>query len=122
MGDIAFLLIIFFLLLGDFNKDKAVPLTPPQSEHVKKSETDVVAHVAVDRHGNFYLDGSRVESAKDIERGVRVLLAGTVADEQRHVQFKCDANLLAETFEPAVKAIVEAGGIIELVGENPLKN
>ena len=51
--------------------------------------------------------------------GVRALISGTVADEQRHVQFKCDANLPKETFEPIIKAIVEAGGILEAVGEKP---
>jgi len=33
------------------------------------------------------------------------------------VQFKCDATLLRETYEPVMQAIAEAGGIIEAVGE-----
>ena len=41
----------------------------------------------------------------------------TVADEQRHVQFKCDASLPKEVFEPVLKAIAEGGGIIEAVGD-----
>jgi hypothetical protein len=44
-------------------------------------------------------------------------LADTVSDEQRHVQFKCDAALPKEQFEPVIKAIVEGGGILEAVGE-----
>ena len=44
-------------------------------------------------------------------------LSKTVSDEQRHVQFKCDASLAKETFEPVLKAIAEGGGIIEAVGE-----
>ena len=61
----------------------------------------------------------RVNSAKDVEWGVRALLTRTIADEQRHVQFKCDASLPKETFEPVLKAIAEGGGIIEAVGEKP---
>ena len=34
------------------------------------------------------------------------------------MQFKCDAAIYKETFEPVLKAIAEAGGIIEAVGEN----
>lgn len=118
MGDIAFLLIIFFLLLSEFAKDRDLPIALPASEHVEKTEA-VVARVAIDSAGEIYFDGQRVDSAKDIEWGVRALLARTVADEQRHVQFKCDAALPKETFEPVLKAIAEAGGIIEAVGDKP---
>ena len=117
MGDIAFLLIIFFLLASEFARDKDVPLELPRSERVEKTEAAVVARVAVDSDGVIYFDADRVNSAKDIEWGVRSLLTKTVADEQRHVQFKCDAALPKETFEPVLKAIAEAGGIIEAVGE-----
>jgi len=120
MGDIAFLLIIFFLVCSEIAKEKALVLTPPVSEHVKKMEAAVAARVAIDEQGDIYFDGARVDSAKDVEWGVRAVLASTLAQEQRHVQFKCDAKLPKETFEPVLKAIAEAGGIIEAVGD--LKN
>ena len=118
MGDIAFLLIIFFMLLSEFSKDKDLPIELPQSDQVKKTEVVVAARVAMAADGEIYFDGDRVDSAKDVEWGVRALLSKTVADEQRHVQFKCDASLSKETFEPVLKAIAEGGGIIEAVGEN----
>jgi biopolymer transport protein ExbD len=119
MGDIAFLLIIFFLLLSEFAKDKDLPIALPTSTHVDKTKAVVAARVAIDAAGIIYLDGNRVENAKDVEWGVRALLARTVSDEQRHVQFKCDAKLPKETFEPVLQAIVEAGGKIEAVGDKP---
>lgn len=118
MGDIAFLLIIFFMLLSEFSKDKDLPIDLPRSDQVKKAEVVVVARVAIAADGGIYFDGDRVDSAKDIEWGVRALLSKTVADEQRHVQFKCDASLSKEQFEPVLKAIAEGGGIIEAVGED----
>ena len=118
MGDIAFLLIIFFMLLSEFSKDKDLPIELPRSDQVKKTEIVVVARVAVAADGVIYFDGDQVDSAKDIEWGVRALLSKTVADEQRHVQFKCDASLSKEQFEPVLKAIAEGGGIIEAVGED----
>ena len=118
MGDIAFLLIIFFMLLSEFSKDKDLPIELPRSDQVKKTEVVVVARVAMAADGVISFDGDQVDSAKDIEWGVRALLSKTVADEQRHVQFKCDASLSKEQFEPVLKAIAEGGGIIEAVGEN----
>ena len=118
MGDIAFLLIIFFLVCSEMSKDKNnLQVTLPFSEHVEKIEIPVVARVAVDENGEIYFDGARVDSAKDVEWGVRALLTNTVTDDQRHVQFKCDSKLPKETFEPVLKAIAEGGGIIEAVGE-----
>ena len=117
MGDIAFLLIIFFLVCSEVSKDNSnLQVTLPFSEHVEKIEASVVARVAVDKDGEIYFDGARVDNAKDVEWGVRALLTNTVSDDQRHVQFKCDANVPKEAFEPVLKAIAEAGGIIEAVG------
>jgi biopolymer transport protein ExbD len=116
MGDIAFLLIIFFLLLSEFAKDKDLAIELPKSVQVEKSEDPTAARVAIDEAGLIYVDGAKVESAKDVEWQVRTLLSSTVTDEQRHVQFKCDAATAKEIFEPVLKAIAEAGGIIEAVG------
>ena len=118
MGDIAFLLIIFFLVCSEVAKDKTnLQVTLPNSEFVKKTKTAVAARVAIDADGVIYFDGARVENSKDVEWGVRAVLASTSTDDQRHIQFKCDAALPKETFEPVMKAIAEAGGIIEAVGE-----
>lgn len=117
MGDIAFLLIIFFLVCSDTSKERTLNLDLPQSPYVEKTKVSVVARVSIDKDGAIYFDGQPVDSPKDIEWGVRAMLANTVADEQRHVQFSCDAALPRETFEPVLQAIAEAGGIIEAAGE-----
>jgi biopolymer transport protein ExbD len=119
MGDIAFLLIIFFLVCSEATKDNSnVKVDPPSSEHVEQTKASIVARIAIDESGVIYFDGSRVDDAKDVEWGVRALLTNTVSDDQRHVQFKCDKSLPKETFEPVLQAIASAGGIIEAVGEN----
>ena len=117
MGDIAFLLIIFFMVCSEVAKEKNLDVVLPISEHVKKIKVTVVARVAVDKKGEIYFDGTRVDNAKDVEWGVRALLTNTVSDDQRHVQFNCDSKLPKEMFEPVIKAIASAGGIIEAVGE-----
>jgi biopolymer transport protein ExbD len=118
MGDIAFLLIIFFLVCSEVSKEKSnLEVTLPFSKHVEKVKAQVVARVAVDQGGEIYFDGARVDNAADVEAGVRDLLTETVSDDQRHVQFKCDSSLPKEVFEPVLKAIAAGGGIIEAVGE-----
>ena len=117
MGDIAFLLIIFFMVCSEVAKDKNMAVVLPLSEHVKKMEAIVVARVAVDEKGEIYFDGVLVDGAKDVELRVSDLLTNTISDDQRHVQFKCDSALPKETFEPVIKAIAAGGGIIEAVGD-----
>jgi biopolymer transport protein ExbD len=117
MGDIAFLLIIFFMLLSEFSKDKNVKLALPLSEHVEKTKIQVAARVSIDEDGTIYMDGYKMANAKEIEIGVRAYLASKVTDDQRHIQFKCDKNLSKEVFEPVLQAIAEGGGIIDAVGE-----
>ena len=117
MGDIAFLLIIFFLVCSEASKEKSdLDVTPPTSEHVRKTEVPVAARVVIDKAGVIYFDGTRVDGARDVEWGVRALLTRTVSDEQRHVRFNCDASLPKEIFEPVLQAIAAGGGISEAVG------
>ena len=119
MGDIAFLLIIFFLGCSDIIKEKDVPMTLPESQHVKKIEDGVAARVSIDNEGKIYLDGLQVDNAKDIETGVRALLTNTVSDSQRFVQFKCDAQQPKQVFQPVLQAIADAGGRHKVVGTMP---
>ena len=118
MGDIAFLLIIFFLVCSEVSKDKSsLQVKLPSSEHVEKVKAQVVARVVVDETGEIYFEGERVDSASVVEGGVRAMLTKTVSDDQRHVQFKCDSSLPKEQFEPVLKAIAAGGGIIGAGGE-----
>ncbi len=116
-GDIAFLLIIFFLLLSEFNKDKNPPMALPVSSKVEKIDDHIAARVDIDKDGVIYLDGFRVHDGSEVQVGIEALLEGTISDDRRHVQFQCDASQPKDIFEPVLQAIAEAGGIIEAVGE-----
>lgn len=120
MGDIAFLLIIFFMVASEAAKNNPnITLTPPLSEFVETNEANLAARVSIDENGEIYFDGVRVDGPQDIEWGVRAVLTDVTTDDQRRVLFTCDAALTKESFEPVLKAIAEAGGIIEAVGELP---
>lgn len=120
MGDIAFLLIIFFMVTSEAAKNNPnITLTPPLSEFVKSNESTLAARVSLDESGQLYFDGVLVDSPKDIEWGIRAVINDATTDDQRRVLFSCHEALPKETFEPVLKAIAEAGGIIEAVGELP---
>jgi len=119
MGDIAFLLIIFFMVASEAAKNPNIALTPPLSEFVKTNEATLAARISIDEAGQLYFDGVLVDGPKDIEWGVRAVLNDATTDDQRRVLFSCHESLPKETFEPVLKAIAEAGGIIEAVGELP---
>lgn len=119
MGDIAFLIIIFFMLLSEAAKDKNLDLDLPQYAQAEQSKIKYAAHVAIDREGQIYMDGDPMQGAKDIEFALKAVLADASSDDQRHVQFKCHSTLTQKQFEPVIEAIIEAGGILEAVADNP---
>ena len=115
MGDIAFLLIIFFMVASHMVRERH-NIKPPRSLDTDKvKETQVT--VAIDVLGKIYLQGMEVPSAEDVEAGVRLLLENRTTREQKTVIFRCDRGIRRDTFEPVIEAIARAGGLLAAVGE-----
>jgi len=115
MGDIAFLLIIFFMVCSNFIKEAQVKLEPPQARDLTGLSESPVS-VSVDKEGKIYLQGSRVPDAEAIEYGVSSLIKDQVTEEGRTVIFKCDEEVDKAVFEPVLDAISRGGGLIAAVG------
>lgn len=116
MGDIAFLLNIFFILCSNFVKESGIKYQPPKAGDVitvKESSTSVT----IDVDSKIYLNGKPIESHAVLKVKLEELLTNKTTPEARSVMFKCDAGVAREEFEPALEAIVNAGGIIVAVGE-----
>jgi len=116
MGDIAFLLIIFFMICSNFAKEAGIPVDPPRSpsiDRVKQASTVV----AIDAEGKIYFQGRRVSDARSVETEVSELLKNVTSREGRMVLFRCDRAAGKEVFEPVMDAITRAGGVIVAVGE-----
>ena len=118
MGDIAFLLIIFFMILSEFAQPE-VEYDAAISEYVEKPEETAALSISIDEEGKLYVDGQEVPNADAIEIQVSAVLRDTVTDEQRHIQLKVDRELPSETYQPVIQAIAEGGGILQMVGELP---
>jgi len=116
MGDIAFLLIIFFMVCSNFMKEASIQLSPPKADELSKMEESPVS-VSIDEDGVMYLQGSRIFDEEQLEWGVMSLIKDKASEKGRTVLFKCDEAVTSDVFEPAMDAISRAGGIIAAMGE-----
>ncbi len=116
MGDIAFLLIIFFILAATPIRDAGIQLTPPVSMDIDDVE-DTLLRVTIDEEGLIYVRGEEVGDAEAVEYAISALIPEEPTEQQRRVVFRCDRNIPKEVFEPVLEAIVGGGGIVAAVGE-----
>ena len=114
MGDIAFLLIIFFMLASRFAREQAV-LEPPQAPRIEDIQ-DTNISVTIDSDGKIYFQG-RETPVSAIEQNVRAMVEGRTRPHEMTVIFRCDRNLTRDVFEPVIEAITKGGGIIAAVGD-----
>jgi biopolymer transport protein ExbD len=115
IGDIAFLLIIFFVLTSNFVKETAIKLEPPKSDVIDQIEDSQVS-VAIDHEGDVFLNGSKT-TAKALEGQLGALLKEATNPKARTVFLKCDQNIEKHVFEPVIEAIAGAGGRVAAIGE-----
>lgn len=115
MGDIAFLLIIFFMVCSRFAQE-GVKIEPPLSlDSVEIDDYPVI--VAVDATGAIYFQGRQVPDADSIEGLVQQTLVGKTTEKARTVLFRCDKAVEKRIFEPVIESIARGGGILAAVGE-----
>lgn len=66
MSDIAFLLLLFFMVSTVFVKEKGLRVTMPQAEEIQKIPRDQAATIYVDRYGTISID-DLVVSIPDVQ-------------------------------------------------------
>jgi len=120
MGDIAFLLIIFFMVCSNFAKEANIRYKSPSAQDVA-AVREAGLSVVVDDQGQIYLNGRALDSAATLEGMLTSMLRDKTDAVQRNVLFKCDLNVARKVFEPALDAIVSAGGVVVAVGERRRK-
>ena len=131
MGDIAFLLLIFFVILARVRDDSHIQWKPADGRELVKPETMRVS-VAIDREGITYLNG-RVLSENADPAAIRDMLArklynangapgqrGLLGDApagKRTVLLKIHRDTPYRDFEPVIEAVSAAGGELHHVLE-----
>ncbi len=115
MGDIAFLLVIFFVLCSHIPKSPGTHVDPPTTPEVSELD-DYPTVVVIDDEGRIFVKGKRIDSAEQVEEEIREAIAGKTSDRDTTVIFRCDRTRNQHLFEPVIEAIAKGGGRIALVG------
>lgn len=112
LGDIAFLLIIFFVLTTNFMKERHIRLDPPESADIEQLEAHALS-VSLDENGDVWLQGgpASVDGLGDTIEG---LLAGK--REERFVLLKVHKDLTEERYGPVLLELGKADVEIALIG------
>jgi biopolymer transport protein ExbD len=107
MGDIGFLLLIFFVILARAQNDSHIQWQPAKLPDVKDAGTPL-ATVSIDAGFKVYLDGKETSSSELVDLLSAVL--GETPGGKRNVFLKVHKDAKATHFEPVIAAISEAGG------------
>lgn len=115
MGDIAFNLLIFFVILAKAQDDTHLRWTPAAAVEIKPAG-EIRVRVLIDVDNKVYMNGKEIgvsQLAKSIEEHLDGLEAGN-----RIVAFKVNREAPASTFEPVIEAISQAGGdLVHILAE-----
>lgn len=107
MGDIGFLLLIFFVILARAQDDSHVRWQPAKLKEVEMVASPL-ASVTIDTGFKTYLDGKEIST--DELAGAISQILGDAPAGKRYVFLKVHKEAKATHFEPVIAAISEAGG------------
>ena len=118
MGDIAFNLLVFFVILARAQDDSHLQWTPANTPEVESAGVSKVS-IVVDNKNDLYVNGKQVgesQLAGDVER-----LLKNVPQGERTVLLKIHSETTALRFEPIIEAVSQAGGELVHVLEKEKK-
>jgi biopolymer transport protein ExbD len=113
MGDIAFNLLIFFVILARAQDDSHLQWTPAKAGNLEQAGHSMVS-VVVDNENKLYLNGQEI-GVSQLADAIEEQLGDTKAGE-RTVLLK-----VALRFEPVIEAVSEAGGDLVHIVEDVKK-
>lgn len=112
MGDIAFLLIIFFMLASNFMKTANVDMEEPRAADLEQQEA-AKQSVTMDKDGVIWFQGQQVGANEVAD----LLKPYVEADKTLAVHVSIDRGLGYKEFSPLVQAISESGAKLILTGQ-----
>ena len=105
MSDIAFLLIVFFLVTTSFSQDKGLGLTLPEHGASKKIPGRNISKVWINSGGEIMHDGTIV-TLEELREGLK---QKTAENPKLIVSIKTDSNAYYEYFIDVIDAAKESG-------------
>ncbi len=115
MGDIAFNLLIFFVILARAQDDSHLKWQPAMAGNLESAGHSRIS-VLIDVNGELYLNGQQI-GVSGLAGSIEEMLGQKPAGE-RIVLLKVHDETVAQRFEPVIEAISEAGGdLVHIVEE-----
>jgi len=112
MSDIAFLLIIFFMVAGKFNQTEAeVPL--PAASLGEKTQPRKNS-ILVTKEGQYYLNSTRISNPEDLAEQLGSLFTEETSVDQRTVTVYADRDAAYGAVSKAIYAVNDADAYLEL--------
>ena len=120
MGDIAFLLLIFFVILARVWDDSHIQWEPARIDELDQAKNSK-ASVIIDADNKAYLNGREVGVAS--LAGALTEILGESEAGKRTILLKVHKHATATYFEPVIEAISEAGGdLLRVLEDERMKN
>lgn len=116
MGDIAFLLIIFFMLTSKFMQESHVKYETAKSPDIQAVK-DTNISVIVDEKNTIWLQGEECASAEDLKSRIETLKLDMKDDKSAVVMLKVHRAALHEAYGDVVMKLSEAGVKISFIGD-----
>lgn len=107
MADIAFNLVLFFIMMAKTQDDSHL-MWRPASAALLQNAGNSRCSVVVDQNNKLYFNGGEI-SVRELKKAVEDEL-GEDPPGKRIVLLKIDKEALASRFEPIIEAVSEAGG------------
>ena len=101
MGDIVFLLLIFFMATTIFKKENGLPVSLPRAEASKKQKTEQLAAIWVDQNGRISINDKLVY-LPDIQNVIKAKLE---ENPSLFVQFKADNRVKYEVMDAVIEEL-----------------
>jgi biopolymer transport protein ExbD len=119
MADIAFNLVLFFLILAKTQDDSSIKWSPAQSTGLKGTTKSPVT-IIVDEKNRVYLNRNQV-SLRELPDLIAARFPSELK-ENRSVLLKIHKEALSATFEPILEAVSQAGCEVVHVLQEESKN
>ena len=107
MGDIVFLLLIFFMVTTVFRKETGLPVELPRAEAGEEAQRELIANIYIDRLGRISVDDRLVEP-----KHIRDLFTKKVNENiLLIVSFKTDQMTPYEVVSDVMEGLKEANAV-----------
>jgi biopolymer transport protein ExbD len=107
IGDIVFLLLLFFMVTTVFKTEDGLPVDLPRAESGVEPKRELVSHIWIDRKGRISIDDKIV----DVESVYPIMAQKYKANPLLIVAFNTDTNAKYKVMDEVMEKLKEANAV-----------